>query len=144
MLAHQNVYNKANMIKLLLRRLKFYKKSQQKLSRQKTLSLQLQGTKDLLKHSKSYQKESCFRVGFCLIDSLDNLKIAHEKKQTKLVDAMLCNTHESFGEDKRHVVLIHDKNTAKPLKDISLDDLCFTLIKSSLAGHLKKSSKMLQ
>ena len=79
-----------------------------------------------------------------VIDSFDNLKIAYEKKQKKRVDAILCNTPESFGEDKRHVVLIHDKNTTTPLKDISLDHLCFTLIESSLAGHLKKSSKMLQ
>ena len=120
-----------------------YDGSLKKLARQDQVTLTLKGTKDLLKESKSYQKATCCRVGFCLIDDLTKLDKAKAKKKNKDVDLMLVNTPSAFGAPSRDVVLIDSENKTRALNETPLEVLCFDLIQTSLAAYLKKAQKAL-
>lgn len=100
--------------------------SNQKIRRQDSLSIELEGTTDLLCSIKDKKADKTF-VGFCLA-SQDLETTAKEKLTKKGVDYIVANLPQVFGQDTR-TVSIYSKNDTKEIKEKPIDNIAYELLK---------------
>ncbi len=104
-------------------------KSESKLKRSETLTLNLVGTPDILK-SLADKKENKTFIGFCLAD--ENLEATALKKLAdKKVDYIVANTSQTIGQKTRSLSIYGRNNTAHHLHEKSLDEIAYELLKLS-------------
>jgi phosphopantothenoylcysteine decarboxylase / phosphopantothenate---cysteine ligase len=99
---------------------------QTKIRRTEDLSLECEGTPDLLKHIAPLKGVKTY-IGFCLAtDDLEN--IAKEKRIKKGVDYIVANTPDVFGTDIRSVT-IYSKDKKEAILNASLHKISVHLLK---------------
>ena len=92
----------------------------QKIKRDKTLSLDLHPTIDILKTMPRH--EGLRVIGFCLEDG-DVVSVGQAKMASKNTDVMVCNTSASFGADQRTVTILDRTGNEPEMVAGSVDDI---------------------
>lgn len=100
--------------------------SNQKIRRQDNISLELEGTPDLLNSIKDRKKNKTY-VGFCLA-SQDLEATAKEKLVKKGVDHIVANLPQVFGQDTRSVT-IYSKDNKIEINEKPIDIIAYELLK---------------
>jgi len=97
----------------------------QKIKRDKTLSLDLHPTVDILKTMPRH--DGLRMIGFCLEDG-DVVSVGQAKMQAKNTDVMVCNTSASFGADQRTVTIL-DRSGRDPEQVVgSVDEIAMAVL----------------
>lgn len=113
-----------------------------KLKREEQMSIKLKGTADLLKLYQEKHAETCFSVGFCLVDDLENTATILAKKDYKNLPMIIANCPDNIGAVTRNFKLF-SMNTAIELKNMSLSSSCIEIVKHALekSKQFKRSKR---
>ena len=99
----------------------------EKLKREKTKQLNLVSTDDILK-SISAKKEKQKIIGFCLAEKKELAKIGVEKCSNKKCDYVIANPLNSFGKEKRDILICNNEKVLKSHEDISISETAFKIL----------------
>ena len=111
-------------------------RSNKKLKRNKTLTLKLETTPDILTHLSKDKKDTQTFIGFCLDDKEVLLESAKNKLTKKNLDYIIANTTDNIGKNIRSFHILSKNNTPKYHENLNLTETSHQLLQLIPKQHI--------